>query len=583
MKKILSFLFLIFACFNIAESKDSNHFANTGLSAKSLSFRVDIADGKYITNRLVKNDKHFARKNTLLMSAIMLKAPKGSTVYFPEGDYYFDGSALPNHSSIESSNTGQIFRGDGVGTTRIIQINDKKDFGFTCRTDFKRVPTATIRIRHKGCMVENLTVMFDEEIQPKTVINSVAIQIAHIAYFPDNNIGIIETTGLGEDFLIDHVIISNVNIGEHLGSGIAGSRFFEVGIDIIGSGGHVRISNMNRIDARTGVRLDNGNHCGQGEYEFSHMHNIGNTNVFKDGVFFDWVGGQAPSIQNSSCSCTNGIFAGPRGKSGDRLNPFPEAEVVRRKNSEWDWFTLHNHTVVDQPNEMQRREWYGLPRYAKIVRIGSTPRTGGKEWIEGKDFIIQDILSGDCKGALKIIWKGERPSPNSTYYVTFQQSAEYRVHDLEWGNAINVSIQEANATSPDGFAVKYSDQGVGYLNPDFRFGIGYNFLFSGMFIINGNLFFEGDIDLINISALTSGVCNINLMGMNENRNCRRISINNSSFNYLKLGEYTQKIHCVNNFIDNKYQIKGDIKKDVIEYVKQKEYIFESYNNVEIIP
>lgn len=583
MKKILSFLFLILACFNNAESKDSSHFVNKGLSANPLVIRVDIADTKHVTNRLVKNDKHYARQNTLRMSAIMLKAPKGSTVYFPAGDYYFDGAALPNHSSIESSNTGQIFRGDGVGTTRIIQVNDKKDFGFTCRNDFKRVPTATIRIRHKGCMVENLTVMFDEELHPKTVINSVAIQIAHIAYFPDNNIGIIETTGIGDDFLIDHVIISNVNIGEHLGSGIAGSRFFEVGIDIIGSGGHVRVSNMNRIDARTGVRLDNGNHCGQGEYEFSHIHSIGNTNIFKDGVFFDWVGGQAPSIQNSSCSFTNGIFAGPKGKFGDRLNPFPEAEVVRRVNSEWDWFTLHNHAVVDQPNEMQRREWYGLPRYAKIVRIGSTPRTGGKEWVEGKDFTIKDILSDDYKGALKIIWKGERPAPNSTYYVTFQQSPEYRVHDLEWGNAINVSIQEANAIGPDGFAVKYSDQGVGYLNPDFRFGIGYNFLFSGMFIINGNLFFEGDIDLINISALTSGVCNIKLMGVDESRTCRRISINNSSFNYLKLGEYTQKIHCVNNFIDNKYQIKGDIKKDVIEYIKQKEYIFESYNNVEIIP
>lgn len=76
--------------------------------------------------------------------------------------------------------------------------------------------------------------------------------------------------------------------------------------------------------------------------------------------------------------------------------------------------------------------------------------------------------------------------------MTFRQPAEYRVHDLEWGNAINVSMQEANQS--DGFAVKFSDQGVGHLNPDFRFGVGYNFLFSGMFVINGDFIFDGDVD-----------------------------------------------------------------------------------------
>ena len=98
----------------------------------------------------------------------------------------------------------------------------------------------------------------------------------------------------------------------------------------------MRVSDVNRLDARTGIRLDNGNHCGQGEYQFESIYCMGNPAVFRDGVFFDWVGGQAPSIHNSSCSFTSGIFAGPRGKFGDRLNPYPEAEVVRRPGRDWD-------------------------------------------------------------------------------------------------------------------------------------------------------------------------------------------------------------------------------------------------------
>lgn len=294
------------------------------------------------------------------------------------------GSAAPNRGTIESTATGQVFRGEGAGTTRIFQTDARRDFGFVCREDLKRVPAATIRIPHKGCVIDGMTVALDRQTPSKTIAGTAAIQIAHIAYHPDNNVGIIETTGRGADFLLDHVIVSRVNVGEQLGSGILSDKFFEVGIDIIGSGGHVRVSDVNRLDARTGIRLDNGNHCGQGEYQFESIYCMGNPAVFRDGVFFDWVGGQAPSIHNSSCSFTSGIFAGPRGKFGDRLNPYPEAEVVRRPGRDWDWLTLHGHSVVDDPNPAQRTEWYGLPRYAEVVRIGSEPPSAAGSGLRAK-------------------------------------------------------------------------------------------------------------------------------------------------------------------------------------------------------
>lgn len=516
--------------------------------------RVDQADGQYVSKPLVKNDPAFADHNTAQIAVIMAQAPRGATVYFPAGDYHFNGSALPNRGTIESTARGQAFRGDGVGATRLIQHNAERDFGFEARSDFKRVPAATLRIRHKGCRVEQLTVKLADDLPPKTIAGTAAISIAHIVYFPDDNVGIVETTGDAStgNFVLDHVVVTQVDIGENHSGGILADRFFEVGIDIQGSAGHIRVSNIHRLDAHTGIRLDNGNHCGQGEYQFESIYAMGNPAVFRDGVFFDWVGGQGPSIHNSSCSFTSGIFAGPKGKFGDRMNPYPEAIVKRREGKDWDWLTIHDHYVVDEPDENQRREWYGLPRYGKIVRIGSQPRTGGTEWVEGVDFIVEQVDSGAYQGASRIIWKKNRPLAASVYYVTYQQEAAYRVHDLEWGNAINFSCQEANQVG--GFAVKFDDQETGHLNPDFRFGIGYNFLFSGNFFINGDIEFHGHVDNVNISALTSGVCNIRLHGAGPNRMLSRVSVNNSTFNHLVIGDYIQQIKASNNFIENSYQI-----------------------------
>ena len=112
---------------------------------------VDRPDSAGRFTPLVKNDRSAARINSERMSEIMSVVSRGATLFFPAGDYYFDGAAIPNHGSVESSATGQIFRGEGVGTTRILQCDPRQDFGFTCREDIKRVPAATLRIRHKGC------------------------------------------------------------------------------------------------------------------------------------------------------------------------------------------------------------------------------------------------------------------------------------------------------------------------------------------------------------------------------------------------------------------------------------------------
>ena len=188
----------------------------TGLWAEVVY--VDRPDSAGRFAPLIKNDRSAAQVNSERMSKIMSTVSRGATLFFSAGDYYFGGAAMPNHGSIESSATGQVFRGEGVGTTRILQCDARQDFGFVCREDLKRVPAATLRIRHKGCVVENMTIALDSALPSKTIAGTAALQIAHIAYYADNNVGIVETTGQGEDFLIDHVTVSRVNIGENLGS-----------------------------------------------------------------------------------------------------------------------------------------------------------------------------------------------------------------------------------------------------------------------------------------------------------------------------------------------------------------------------
>ncbi len=505
---------------------------------------------------IIPNDRTKAAANTRQIARILATAPAGAAIHFPAGDYYFSGSALPNRGTIETTQPGQIIYGDGADVTNIIQCDSRKDFGFVCDPKRKRVPTATIRVRHKGCRVRSLSVLIDPKLPGLSIIPSAAIQIAHIKYLPDNNIGIIETTGQGADYLIDFVNVTGVNVGRNLGAGIQSAHFFEVGVDIIGSGGEVKVSDMDRIDARIGVRLDNGNHCGQGGYYFENLEMIGRHGLNKGAVFFDWAGGQAPFIRNCNSGFVSGLHAGPLGSTGDRLEPTPEAEVVRRAGKSWDWLTLHGHAVVDEPNHAERTAWYGLPRHAKIKRIGSEPRTGGKVWVEGKDYTTENITApGELQNATKIHWKTDGPAAGSLYYVEFEQPKEYRVHDIEWGSLINCQLGEALQSGPDGYAVKFDDQGFGHLNPDFGFAVGYGFQITQNMVLNGPFIFKGRVDYIRVESNTTGVCDFRINGADDKRRATRLSFSHNQFNTASVGDYVSRI----TFADN--DIQGMLKLD----------------------
>ena len=532
----------------------------------ALSATIDVTrrDKLYVKAPLVANDRAQAAANTKRIERILAAAPAGAAIHFPAGDYYFSGSALPNHGTIETTQPGQIIYGDGADVTNIIQCDARKDFGFTCDPKRKRVPAATVRVRHKGCRVRSLSILIDSKLTAPAIIPSAAVQIAHIKYLPDNNIGIIETTGQGADYLIDFVNVTSVNVGRNLGPGVQSTLFFEVGVDIIGSGGEVKVFDMDRIDAKIGVRLDNGNHCGQGGYYFENLEMIGRHGLTNGGVFFDWVGGQAPFIRNCNSGFVSGMHAGALGSTGDRLEPTPEAEVVRRPGKTWDWFTLHGHSVVDDPNPAQRTEWYGLPRHARIKRIASAPRTGGKVWGEGKDYTTETIAAaGDLQYATKIHWKTDGPAPGSVYYVEFEQPKEYRVHDLEWGSLINCQLGEALQSGPEGYALKFEDQGFGYLNPDFRFGVGYGFQITQNMVLNGPFIFDGCVDYIRMESNTTGACDFRISGASNERKATRLSFSHNQLNSALIGDYVSQITFSDNDVQGVLKIDAPKSADLI--------------------
>lgn len=522
------------------------------LYAENLDRIIRVDDPDLPENmRLQANAPSSAEANTRHIARLMESAPESAAIIFPAGDWYFDGSARPAHGTIETSRPGQTISGQGAGITRLIQTNAEKDFGFSSHPDKKRVAAATVRIRHKGCSLRDMSIILDSSLPLNTIAGSAAIQIAHIKHLPDGQPMIIETTGQGIDYLLDHVDISRVNVGENTGGGIQASHFFELGIEILGSGGHVRIRQMDRLDAYVGIRLDNGNHCGQGEYNFEDIHMIGRHGVTDGGVFFDWVGGQAPLIRRCSASFINGFHAGPLGVHGDRFEPYPEGEVHRSHDRDWDWLTWHGHPVVENPNRSQLAEWYGLPRFATITRIGSKPRTGGMEWIAGKDFRQEQVEEeGDLEGTSRIHWlSARRPDPGTIYYVTFQQPKEYRVHDLQWGILDDFSSQEAgqqNIENP--FAIRLDDQGFGTANADFHFAVGFGFTVSRNFILNGDIFIRGDVGYMQWSDNSLGVCTVNIQGLGEGRHCHDLRFSQSKHNRFNIGDYVDFLTIDNNTI-----------------------------------
>lgn len=529
---------------------------------------VDVTDcAGLIGENLVAGDASEGLANTRRVSALMAGLQSGATVRFPAGDYYFSGTVQPGHGTIETSAPGQVIMGDGVGATRIIQMDARRDFGFVGDEKYKRVSAATVRLQNKGCVLQDLSVVVDPAIPALTMIESAAIQVAHLAYLPSGQPMIVETTGIGADWLIDHVIVSRVNVGENLARGIKAERFFELGVDIVGSGGHVRVREMDRMDARIGVRLDNGNHCGQGEYTFEDLHIMGRSEVTGGGVFFDWVGGQAPVVRHCSASFVNGFHAGPLGLDGDRLEPYPEGEVNRSVSRDWDWLTWHEHSMPAEPTEAERKNWYGLPRMAKVVQISSVPRTGGVMWKEGVDF-EQEKIAGDggLAGTTKIHWIGEnRPASGATYFVTFEQPKEYRVHDLEWGLLDDFSSQEARQQEEgiEAFAIYFEDQGFGSLNPDFDFPVGFGFTVSKNFILNGDVILRGRVQYMQWSDNTVGVCTTRLEGLGPDRQIRDLRFSQSKQNDFVLGDYVQSITIEDNIIWGGITLEAPLHADRI--------------------
>ena len=64
-----------------------------------------------------------ARENTRRMQGIMERAGEQCTIFFPAGNYFFDGAAPGWTASIETTEERQTFRGDNMNSSLILQIS----------------------------------------------------------------------------------------------------------------------------------------------------------------------------------------------------------------------------------------------------------------------------------------------------------------------------------------------------------------------------------------------------------------------------------------------------------------------------
>jgi len=83
-----------------------------------------------------------AHENTRRMQGIMERADEQCTIFFPAGNYYFDGAATGWTASIETTDERQTFRGDNMNSSRILQMSTQV--------------RATIAIKHARGMVLDL-------------------------------------------------------------------------------------------------------------------------------------------------------------------------------------------------------------------------------------------------------------------------------------------------------------------------------------------------------------------------------------------------------------------------------------------
>ena len=120
------------------------HFINVTKSDGVCVLEPIIATQQAMTRTNAAVIAEIARANTRRMQAIMERAGEQCTIFFPAGNYYFDGAAPGWTASIETTEERQTIRGESMNSTLILQ----------CDTAVR----ATIAIKHARGIVADLHV-----------------------------------------------------------------------------------------------------------------------------------------------------------------------------------------------------------------------------------------------------------------------------------------------------------------------------------------------------------------------------------------------------------------------------------------
>jgi hypothetical protein len=529
---------------------------------------IDVTqrDRHYVAEALVPGDRGEAEANVRRMQAILSQAPARARLFFPAGDYFLHGSPAPNRASVESTASGQVFYGEAPLVSRLVQTDPRRDFGFQAQESWERkhVPCATLRIRHRGCAVRGIGVAIDSEITSPSVLPTAAIQVANIRYLANDNSAIVMSVGVDDELLLDKVLIQDVQVGDHAGPGIASERFFDVGIDIVGSGGGVRASRIPRLDARVGVRLDDGGYCNLGEYRFDDLHMVGRPGVTDEGCFFDWESGLRPMISGCSMRFTNGMRIHSSMTDGSRMEANPEGEVLRRPGKSWDWITVRGWPVEDEPDLTQRRQAKGLAlEVFRIFRIGSTPRVGGVEWREGEDFRTEQRggpATHPYFTATRIHWlkpdSPRAPKPGSLYYVTYRNPYGYHRRNLRGGCFRNCTVIDPERADREGYVLRF-DMGehCGGGGPDFRDGsVGNGFVVANNFATNGLVGFAGKFEDVSLQGNAFAGGWLSLSGLDYTKPARRFHISGNRLNNVSVSGNTEDLVFCDNELKGFFRI-----------------------------
>jgi hypothetical protein len=213
------------------------------VSNSSRFINVMQVDGNYVVEPLLTSDQcdpQIALENTRRIHRVMTSGKIAShcLIYFPPGDYYFDGAAPEGGGTIESSDSYQTFAGAGMNTTRLLQKN--------------RTVPSTIRLRHDGCSVQSLFIgsadqsdQWNEEWERNPHAGAAIHLDAPVSQ--------------GQKWTCDPTI-TNVNINS-LGNTIALQGYcrpFRTGIKVSGSWLNIYVHTVWMTDLYTGIEVDQG-------------------------------------------------------------------------------------------------------------------------------------------------------------------------------------------------------------------------------------------------------------------------------------------------------------------------------------